>query len=216
MSGGDGAGEVGGVGVSGVVEQGGEQCAGGEDGGGGPVGGGVAVDGGVLLEGWGDGGVRIGYARVSTRAQEHQAQLDALAAAHCREIIVETASTRGDRPELREALGQLQAGDTLVIYKPDRVARSMKELLVLLEDQLHARGINLQILTGICAGIHRPDGATIADKMLFMVAAMAAEMERDLIRKRRLARRGQQCLLEPAGPDRPQRSRRSAAAPPLA
>jgi DNA invertase Pin-like site-specific DNA recombinase len=40
-----------------------------------------------------------------------------------------------------------------VIYKPDRVARSMKELLVMLEDQLHARGINLHILTGICAGI---------------------------------------------------------------
>jgi DNA invertase Pin-like site-specific DNA recombinase len=133
-----------------------------------------------------DNSVRIGYARVSTRTQEHQAQLDALAAAHCREIIVETAGTRGDRPQLREALGQLQAGDTLVIYKPDRVARSMKELLVLLEDQLHARGINLHILTGICAGIHRPDGATIADKMLFMVAAMAAEMERDLIRERTL------------------------------
>ena len=133
-----------------------------------------------------DNSVRIGYARVSTRAQEHQAQLDALAAAHCREIVTETASTRGDRPRLREALGQLQAGDTLVIYKPDRVARSMKELLVLLEDQLHARGINLHILTGICAGIHRPSGATIADKMLFMVAAMAAEMERDLIRERTL------------------------------
>ena len=133
-----------------------------------------------------DSSVRIGYARVSTRAQEHQAQLDALAAAHCREIITETASTRGDRPRLREALGKLQAGDTLVIYKPDRVARSMTELLVLLEDQLHARGINLHILTGICAGIHRPDGATIADKMLFMVAAMAAEMERDLIRERTL------------------------------
>ena len=133
-----------------------------------------------------DNSVRIGYARVSTWAQEHQAQLDALAAAHCREIITETASTRGDRPRLRQALSQLQAGDTLVIYKPDRVARSMKELLVLLEDQLHARGINLHILTGICAGIHRPHGATIADKMLFMVAAMAAEMERDLIRERTL------------------------------
>jgi DNA invertase Pin-like site-specific DNA recombinase len=80
----------------------------------------------------------------------------------------------------------LHAGDTLVIYKPDRVARSMKELLVLLEDQLHGRGIGLHILTGICAGMHRPDEATIADKMLFMVAAMAAEMERDLIRERTL------------------------------
>jgi DNA invertase Pin-like site-specific DNA recombinase/DNA-binding CsgD family transcriptional regulator len=133
-----------------------------------------------------DNSVRIGYARVSTRAQDHQAQLDALAAAHCREIIVETASTRAARPKLQTALGMLRAGDTLVIYKPDRVARSMKELLVLLEDQLHARGINLHILTGICAGLHRPDGNTIADKMLFMVAAMAAEMERDLIRERTL------------------------------
>jgi hypothetical protein len=55
-----------------------------------------------------DNSARIGDARVSTRVQEHQAQLDALAAAHCRQIIVETASTRGDRPKLREALGQLR------------------------------------------------------------------------------------------------------------
>jgi DNA invertase Pin-like site-specific DNA recombinase len=133
-----------------------------------------------------DNTVRIGYARVSTRVQDHQSQLDALAAAHCREVIIETASTRGERPKLMAALDLLHAGDTLVVYKPDRIARSMKELLVLLEDQLHARGINLHILTGICAGTHRPNGATIADKMLFMVAAMAAEMERDLIRERTL------------------------------
>ena len=133
-----------------------------------------------------DNSVRIGYARVSTRAQDHQAQLDALAAAHCREIVIETASTRDTRPGLHSTLAALHAGDTLVIYKPDRVACSMKELLVLLEDQLHARGINLHILTGICAGLHRPDGNTIADKMLFLVAAMAAEMERDLIRERTL------------------------------
>jgi DNA invertase Pin-like site-specific DNA recombinase len=130
-----------------------------------------------------DNSVRIGYARVSTRTQDHQAQLDALTAAHCREVVVETASTRGERPKLLAAMDTLKPGDTLVIYKPDRVARSMKELLVLLEDQLHARGINLHIRSGICAGLHRPDGATIADKMLFMVAAMAAEMERDLIRE---------------------------------
>lgn len=133
-----------------------------------------------------DNSVRIGYARVSTRVQDHQAQLDALAGAYCREIVVETASTRGERPKLYATLARLEPGDTLVIYKPDRIARSMKELLVLLEDQLHARGINLHILSGICAGLHRPNGATIADKMLFMVAAMAAEMERDLIRERTL------------------------------
>jgi DNA invertase Pin-like site-specific DNA recombinase len=130
--------------------------------------------------------VRIGYARVSGRTQDHQMQLDALAVASCREVIVETASTRGARPRLHATLAALKPGDTLVIYKPDRIARSMKELLVLLEDELHARQVNLEILTGICAGFHRPNGQTIADKMLFMVTAMAAEMERDLIQERTL------------------------------
>jgi DNA invertase Pin-like site-specific DNA recombinase len=65
-----------------------------------------------------DNSVRIGYARVRTRAQDHQAQLDALAAAHCREVVVETASTRDARPKLHATLAALHAGDTLVIYKP--------------------------------------------------------------------------------------------------
>ncbi len=54
-----------------------------------------------------DNSVRIGYARVSTRAQDHHAQLDALAAAHCREVIVETASTHDPRPKLASALARL-------------------------------------------------------------------------------------------------------------
>ena len=57
-----------------------------------------------------DNSVRIGYARVSTRAQEHQAQLDALGAAHCREIITETASTRGDRPSCARPWASCRAG----------------------------------------------------------------------------------------------------------
>ncbi|MGY4900048.1 recombinase family protein [Micromonospora aurantiaca (nom. illeg.)] len=130
--------------------------------------------------------IRVGYARVSTRGQDHQAQLDALAGAHCREVVTETASTRGDRPKLRATLERLQPGDTLVVYKPDRVARSMKELLVFVEDELHGRGIVLEILSGVCAGVHRPDGATIADRLLFAVAALAAELERELIRERTL------------------------------
>jgi DNA invertase Pin-like site-specific DNA recombinase len=127
-------------------------------------------------------GARIGYAWVHIRGQDQQAQLSAFAAAHCREVIVETASTRDDRPRFRRVLGVLRAGDTLVIYTPGRVAVSMKEFLALLEE-LHARGINLHILSGICAGLHRPNGPAIADKMLFIVAAMAAEMEHDLIRE---------------------------------
>ncbi|GAA2700733.1 recombinase family protein [Nonomuraea recticatena] len=112
--------------------------------------------------------------------------MQALEGAHCREIVEETASTRKDRPKLSATIERMHPGDTLVIYKPARIARSMKELLVFLEDELAPRGINLQILSGICAGLHRPNGQTIADKMLFMVAAMAAEMERDLISERTL------------------------------
>ncbi|MGN9843503.1 recombinase family protein [Nonomuraea sp. H19] len=135
----------------------------------------------------GPNAIRVGYARVSTRAQDHAAQLALLNEADCREIVEETISTRrADRPKLAKTVASLKAGDTLVITKPDRVARSMKELLVFLEDELAPRGINLHILTGICAGIHRPNGQRIADKMLFLVAAMAAEMERDLIQERTL------------------------------
>jgi DNA invertase Pin-like site-specific DNA recombinase len=57
---------------------------------------------------------------VSTRGQEHPSQLDALDAA-CREIVVETASSRDAQPELRTTITRLRPGDTLVIYKPDRV-----------------------------------------------------------------------------------------------
>jgi DNA invertase Pin-like site-specific DNA recombinase len=73
-----------------------------------------------------DNRIRVGYARVSTRGQDHQTQLDALAGAHCRSIVVKTASTRAERPKLRAALDRLQPGDTLVIYKPDRVAQSSR------------------------------------------------------------------------------------------
>ncbi|GAT71249.1 DNA-invertase from lambdoid prophage e14 [Planomonospora sphaerica] len=128
--------------------------------------------------------IRIGYARVSTRAQDHQLQMDALEAGHCREIVEETVSTRRERPKPAATINRMQPGDTLVIYKPDRIARSVKELLVFLEDELAPRGINLHILSGVCAGLHRPGGQSIADKMLFLVAAMAAETERDLIRER--------------------------------
>ena len=66
----------------------------------------------------------------------------------------------------------------------------MKKLLVLPEDELHAREISLEILTGTCAGLHKPNGQTIADKMLFMVAVMAAERERELSHERTMGRPG--------------------------
>jgi len=131
-------------------------------------------------------GVRIGYAKISARARDHRAQLGALAAARCREIVVETASSQHIRPQLRRALDMLGEGDTLVICTPECVARSIKELLALLDDQLRVRGVNLHILAGTGAGLHRPDGDADSGTMLFAMAAMAAEMERALFRERTL------------------------------
>lgn len=78
----------------------------------------------------------------------------------------------------------------------------MKKLPVFVEDELHARGITLKILTAACGGVHRPDGAGLADRLLFAVAALAAVMERELIRERT--------------PDRPRAGHQAGAAGPAA
>src|SRR4051794_34744725 len=112
----------------------------------------------------------------------------------------QSSRKRSGRPtKLRAVLDALKPGVTLVIYKPDRITRSMKELLVLLEDELRARDANLENLTGIRAGLHKPNGQTIADKMLmlFMVAAMAAEMERELIHERTMSGPGRRSRPRP-------------------
>jgi DNA invertase Pin-like site-specific DNA recombinase len=127
-------------------------------------------------------GVRIGYVRMSLGDRDRQAQLEALTAADCSEIIVETDRPRdGAPPGLRRALAMLRRGDTLVIDKADRIARSVRELLALLKGELGDRKAGLHILSGICAGLHRPDGATSGERMLFQLAAMAADMEGDQI-----------------------------------
>jgi DNA invertase Pin-like site-specific DNA recombinase/transcriptional regulator with XRE-family HTH domain len=124
------------------------------------------------------GGMRLGYAYMTGRAMEDLPQLEALGQARCEEVIVEGPNERPDRPKLQAALNQLGRGDTLVIYKPDRIARSMRELLSLLNNHLYRREVNMVVLAGDFAGLHRPDGPTIGDKLLFQVAAMAAEMDK--------------------------------------
>ena len=93
----------------------------------------------------------IGLARVSTDAQDAQLQQDALTEAECVRIYVEKISTRKaatDRPGLVAALDYLRAGDTLVVWKLDRLGRSVKEVLTIADD-LHVRGIGVRIL-GYC------------------------------------------------------------------
>ncbi len=89
----------------------------------------------------------VGYARVSTLDQKPALQTDALKAAGCGRIFTEKASgAQRDRPELNAALDYLRSGDTLVVWKLDRLARSMRQLIETVED-LQARGIELRSLT---------------------------------------------------------------------
>lgn len=123
----------------------------------------------------------IGYARVSTADQRLDLQADALTRAGCERIYSDHASGgRGDRAGLADALSHLRAGDTLVVWKLDRLGRTVRQL-VDFTAELRARGINFASLTD---GI---DTSTAAGRFFFHVMAAMAEMERDLVRERTLA-----------------------------
>ncbi len=128
----------------------------------------------------------VGLARVSTDAQDAQLQRDALEAAGCAREFEEKVSTRkvaADRPGLAAALDYLRPGDTCVVWKIDRLGRSVKELLTIADD-LYERGINLKILTGNLAGTYMPHGE---GKFLFTILAAFAELERDINHERTMA-----------------------------
>ncbi len=120
------------------------------------------------------GGRKLGYGRVSTEHQSEAQQRAQLEAAGCSEIRTETISSgRKDRPGLSQVLDQLQPGDTLVICKLDRLARSLQELLAIAAD-LEARGINLQVLDQAI------DTTTPTGRLLFQLLGAVGEFERQL------------------------------------
>ncbi len=124
--------------------------------------------------------MKVGYARVSTDTQTHDAQIAALKAAGCGKIFTEVASgAKKARPVLSEVMGYLRpdAGDTLVVYKLDRVARSLPNLIEIM-DHLKANGIEFQSVTEAI------DTNTPGGRLLFHIVAAIAEFERDLIRER--------------------------------
>jgi DNA invertase Pin-like site-specific DNA recombinase len=121
--------------------------------------------------------MKIGYARVSTLDQNLDAQLDALKKAGCDEIYEEKKSGVADREELEKALGYLREGDTLVVTKLDRLGRSLKKLLELVE-AFKERGIHFQSLDD---GI---DTSTSVGNFFFQVIGAFSELERNLIVER--------------------------------
>jgi len=120
----------------------------------------------------------IGYARVSTQDQNLELQSEALEQAGCDRIYTDQLSgTRTDRPGLTEALDYARPGDTLVVWKLDRLGRSMPHLVETARDledrEIHLRSITDQIDTTSAAG-----------RFFFHVMAALASMERDLIVER--------------------------------
>ncbi|MER5529792.1 recombinase family protein [Streptomyces sp. NPDC002677] len=123
----------------------------------------------------------MGYQRVSTNAQDAQLQADALAEAGCARLFEDKASGKNaDRAGLLAALDYMREGDTLTVWKLDRLGRSTRDVLTIAED-LHARGIALRILTGTLAGSYSPKGE---GKFFFTMMVAFAELERDMIIER--------------------------------
>lgn len=122
--------------------------------------------------------MKTGYMRVSTQDQELAPQADALSRAGCERIFRDVASGKdAERSGLQECLSYLRPGDQLVVWKLDRLGRSLKDLIALMSE-LEARQVQFSSLT---EGI---DTATPGGRFFFHVLGAFAQMERELIRER--------------------------------
>jgi DNA invertase Pin-like site-specific DNA recombinase len=123
----------------------------------------------------------IGYARVSTQDQDTAAQVAALKAAGCEEIYKEKASGgRWDRPKLQELLTHLRKGDVVVVWKLDRLSRSLRDVLTMME-RIQDRQAGFRSLTEAI------DTTTPAGRMMMQMVGSFAEFERAMLKERTLA-----------------------------
>lgn len=142
--------------------------------------------------------MKLGYARVSTQDQNLALQLDALKTAGCEKVYQEKVSgATVERPQLSKLLEMIREGDTLVIWKLDRLGRSLAHLIKLVAD-LEQRQVGLLSLNDPV------DTTTAQGRLVFRIFASLAEFEREVIRERTLAglasaRRRGQLLGRPKG-----------------
>lgn len=120
----------------------------------------------------------IGYARISTHDQTLDLQTDALKQAGCEKTYEDTASgAKTERKGLQEALDQLRAGDVLVVWRLDRLGRTLKQLIELIND-LNDKGIGFKSIT------ENIDTTTSGGKLVFHIFGALAEFEREVIKER--------------------------------
>lgn len=125
--------------------------------------------------------MNIGYQRVSTSDQSVDLQSDALTQAGCERIFTDYASgAKAERPGLTEALTFCRPGDTLVIWKLDRLGRSLRNLIEVVAD-LEAKGIGLRSLT------ESIDTTTPGGKLIFHIFGALGQLELDIVRERTIA-----------------------------
>ncbi len=124
--------------------------------------------------------MKIGYARVSTKDQKLEMQTEALRKAGCEKIFKETKSAVKERPELEKMLNHLREGDVVVVWKLDRLGRSLKHLIELVTS-FREKGIEFISLNDSI------DTTTAQGRLTFNIFASFAEFERELIRERTLA-----------------------------
>jgi DNA invertase Pin-like site-specific DNA recombinase len=122
--------------------------------------------------------MKIGYARVSTREQNLDMQVIALEEAGCERIYEERVSgAKADRPILNNLIKQLRSGDILVIWKLDRLGRSLRNLVELVQQLIQSQ-------IGLCSLNDPIDTTTSQGRLIFNIFASLAEFERDVIRER--------------------------------
>ena len=124
---------------------------------------------------------RVSYVRVSSAGQNLDRQLEAVGAVDKTYREYQSAATASERPQLREALDYVREGDTLVVSSIDRLARSLRDMLEIMEE-LEQKGVTVEFISqGLTI---RPDGGDLTTRLILHIVTAVAQSEREMLRER--------------------------------